>query len=276
MSAAASHAPGGARRRFAGSAVLFCGAILLTAVRFVLPAGAGIEPVTFPLVERNGSGVAGTVTLESVDGVTWFGIGVTGPDTNYLPIIRIGTCEAFASDAATPLALVTLGDTVSTAIDIPIERLQAGRYVVDLHVAGGSYDELLDPETSVACGTIPASTDATVPGDGAGAGAGTSAASDESVDPRMPADGSDPIQTPDAGVGPIQSERDWLMVTGALLGLASFTLAVTGLRAERNASDNRLAYVPVRAAAVSGASPRGSLVAHRAPRIRRLTRGLTR
>ena len=269
---------GRARRRFAGSAILLSCAITLAGARFVLPAGAGTEPISFPLEERNGSGVGGSVALEAADGVTWFSVSVTGPDTNYLPILRAGSCEAFDDESATPLALVTLGEPVATAIDVPIERLTGGGYVVDLHVAGGSYEELLDPATSVACGAIPASPEveeaagsdepAGETGEdepaGVESGAGAEPDAGDGAAGGSTSDGRDQLQPPDAGVGPIQSDRDWMMVTAALLGVASFVLAVNAMRIDR-----RPAF------ASSDCQSTGPFVARRAHRVRGLTRGLS-
>jgi hypothetical protein len=276
-----------ARRRFAGSVALLFGAITLAGARFVLPAGAGTEPVSFPLVERNDSGVSGNVVLEVADGVTWFTVDVTGPDTNYLPILRVGTCEAFENDTATPLALVALGDPVATAIDIPIERLTSGGYMVDLHVADGSYEELLDPATSVACGAIPESSEVVQSGNaeepdgnidesesagGVESGAGGEPDAGDGAVGGSTSGGLDELQQPDAGVGPIQSDRDWMMVIAALLGVASFVLAVKGLRVERRATYAMPAYASVHA---SIPTTGGSIVAHRAHRVRGFTRGLS-
>lgn len=197
------------RQRLIGAAVLLALALALSTARFYLPVVAGSDSATIRLKERNRSGVTGRATLEAAGEAVWVRITVKGPDRDYLPYLRSGTCTDVRQAVAIPLSLARPGAPGATAIDLPLDELRSGDYVIDVHDAASDADTLFDPGSSVACGIV---------GTTASATAGS-------------AEGG--VQPPITGVGPIESGWDWTMVAAAGLGLVSFVLAVAGLREQR-------------------------------------------
>jgi hypothetical protein len=92
-------------------------------------------------------------------------------------------------------------------VDIPLETLRTRPYVIDLHALEGSIETLLDPSTSVSCGVVGTSQDED---EGSGETSG--------------------VNPPIAGIGPIDSSREWMLVAAGALCLASLTLTVTSIR----------------------------------------------
>jgi hypothetical protein len=200
-----------ARRLFVGAAVLLGLAVVLTGARFYLPVMADATSVTVRLKERNQSGVSGRARLEAADGVTWIRISVNGPDLEYLPYLHHGTCKEYREALAIPLSLVAPNRPGETAIDIPLDELLSGGYVIDLHTVDLDVETLFDPATSVACGVV-GKPKAPPPAGGT----------------------TEEVQPPITGVGPIQGGRDWAMLTAAALGAASFLFAMAGMREQRH------------------------------------------
>ncbi len=160
-------------------------------------AASGDDPtVEFALFTRNDSGIAGVARLAPSETDTRIEILVDGPDAEYLPYLHRGSCDEYTADVSIPLAVVRPGSTVNTTVDLSVSELTTGEYVIDLHVARGSLESLMDPATSVACGVI---------------------ALDEAKD--------GPLQTPVAGIGPFDSDSaNWFAVgltgLGVLFGFA--------------------------------------------------------
>jgi hypothetical protein len=192
------------RRRLRGAALLMVLAIVAGGTRFILPAGAQAEPVIVSLHERNDSGVAGEAELTATDGATWVRIFVEGGDESLIAYLHRGDCTAFNDRPAIPLALTTPGTQSATAVDVPLDDLLAGEYLIDLHAAGGDFASLLDPATSVACGEI----------------------GDRGETPGAVATTAPPV----TGIGPIHDGRDWMVVIASILAMLSLGLAFTCLR----------------------------------------------
>jgi hypothetical protein len=171
----------------------------------VLPGRAQAGPVSVRILERDHSGVSGKATLDAADGAVWVKIQVRGAKRDYLPYLHRGTCDAYRETPAIPLSLVAPGHTSETAIDLPLEELDSGDYVIDLHAADGDIASLLDPATSVACGVIGAKTAATPTGEAAGS-----------------------THPPSTGVGPLESGHGRLLTLMGALCLSSLILACLG------------------------------------------------
>ena len=161
--------------------------LLLTAIPLVVaPISAatlqGAPPsVTVQLNEVDDSNVSGTVTLTAQGGQTNVDMRLTGAGVqgDHPTHIHTGTCENFDPNPLYPLETVILqpvdntGRSVST-VDVPLEQLQSGEYVILVHL---SRDALT---TYLVCGEIPQTgaaapaggTVAAVPDAGSGAGEG--------------------------------------------------------------------------------------------------------
>jgi hypothetical protein len=179
-------------------------ALITGGTRFLLPAGAQADPTTVELAARNDSGVSGAAQLEATEGATWIRISVEGGRGDLIAYLRRGDCRAYLEQPAIPLALTTPGVESKTAVDVPLEELVAGGYLIALHAADGDLATLLDPEASAACGEI------------SGADEEPSAAA--------------AMQPPVTGIGPMQSGRDWMLMVASTLAMVSLGLAVTCLR----------------------------------------------
>jgi hypothetical protein len=196
------------RRRLAAAMVSMLLAIVTGAAHLILPVSAQSEPVTIELAERNDSGVSGEAGLVAADGATWVHISVDGASDNYLPYLHRGTCSAYFDAPAIPLALTATGVQSKTAVDLPLDELESGSYVIDLHIVVGDLEDLLDPKSSVACGAIGAEE----------GGVGGSTAT---------------TQPPVTGIGPLQTGRDWTLAVAFAMAILSFVLALTCLRERR-------------------------------------------
>lgn len=199
------HWDGGRVRRRGSGLIALAGVMFALALVFSMggsfgsavdAANSDIQLLEIELLERNESGISGLVTITSSNPETRIEIEVRGAVADYLPYLHLGTCDEYAAGGSIPLAVTQPGEPVSTTVDLPIEELAAGTYVVDLHIARGSLESLMDPSTSVACGAI-------VTGDPAGA----------------------TVQPPITGIGPFDGDNvNWLVVTltgfGVLFGFA--------------------------------------------------------
>jgi len=160
------------------------------------------QPVEFDLLPRNGSGISATARLTPSESDTRIEIVVNGPDAEYLPYLHRGTCDEYSSDVSIPLAVVRPGSTVNTTVDLSVSQLTAGGFLIDLHIARGSLESLMDPATSVSCGLL---------------------AIDGSSD--------EPLQTPVAGIGPFDSSSvNWV---AAVLTVLAVLFGFAGLLARR-------------------------------------------
>jgi hypothetical protein len=177
-------------------------------------ADAADKRASVRLPSTNGSTVRGRATVAQLDGLTTIAVSVAGGgDASYLPYVHRGTCTAYKEQPAIPLAIATSEAPSQTTVDIAIETLLNGEYVVDLHVAEGSIASLTDPTTSVACGVLQAA----------------SAATPTAVATQPPV-----AEAPVAGVGPL-SDGQTAGVLVALAGVIAIGCMMTGLRLRRPA-----------------------------------------
>lgn len=132
------------------TAGLFVAALALGGERTTVAA----EPLVVRLKTTHDAGVAARAVLSPADDLTTIRITISRGDDTYLPYVRRGSCAAYADQPRIPLALASADQPSATLVDLPYDELAAGGYVLDLHVATGTFDELLDPSTSVACGAI--------------------------------------------------------------------------------------------------------------------------
>jgi hypothetical protein len=125
-------------------------AALLLSVATVWAAGN----VTVKMKSQRHSGVSATATLAEKDGATVVAVRVNGKSgVTYFPDIRRGTCALAAQSPEIPLALVTTSQPAETVLDVPLNQLTAGSYVVMLHPSDGTLASLA-PDAAVACGQI--------------------------------------------------------------------------------------------------------------------------
>lgn len=170
-------------------------------------AQSGRAPLAVRLAPTHGSGVAARALLTPADDLTSIRISLSRGSGTYLPSLLRGTCGAYAGRSAVPLSTLAAGSPSKTLVDLPFAVLTAGDYVLDLHVAGGTVDDLFNPATSVACGVIGASAAAPSP-------------------TAVPA-----VVAPVAGVGPIDGGGGaW---TVAAVGSLATAFLVAGLRLHR-------------------------------------------
>ena len=200
----------GRGRRFAFAAMFFAAAMLIAVneprMPFVSDASAQDDAIVVRIFERNGSDVSAQATLSASDLDTKVVVSIIAGDGSYLPYLHRGTCFAFNESVSVPLSLVTTGNPSETTVDLNLENLSAGDIVIDLHVAEGTLESLMDPATSVACGTISAA----------------ETSSDREV-----------VQGPVAGIGPFDLEEPWSGTTILVLLCAGMAAALGGVKIGR-------------------------------------------
>jgi hypothetical protein len=174
----------------------------------VLAAQANPDSISIELEERNDSEVSGVALIQRSDAESRIEVAIDGPAGQYLPYLHRGTCEAFIEGSSIPLAVVLPETPVGVTVDLTFEELVNGEFVIDLHVARGTLDSLMDPATSVACGTIQES------------------------------NGSETLQPPVAGIGPIGDDQAiWATVGFTVLGLMSASAGILIRRSPRPVSE---------------------------------------
>jgi hypothetical protein len=171
------------------------------------------DHVTIRLRETGDTGISGKATLRTGDGVTRIGIRLTGTDDAYPAHLHQGTCKEFEAMPKFPLADAEPGKTTRTVLDVPLEELLAGGYVINIHQPAMDLDSLLDPASVVACGEV-AVTTASMTGTG-----GT--------------DAGESIQPPVTGVGPAIPASPFGVLSIGLTALA-FVLAGAGVALRRS------------------------------------------
>jgi hypothetical protein len=148
----------GGRRWMIWSSLFFFGAIVLAVQRPIVPLVSGAqaddETMIVDLAERNGSGVTAQAELARSDAETRIRVSVLIGDGTFLPFLHRGTCAEYGAMDAVPLSLVAPEAPSETTVDLDVTTLTSGTYVIDLHVANGNLEMLMDPETGVACGVI--------------------------------------------------------------------------------------------------------------------------
>lgn len=201
-------------RWFVAAAAMMLAALAIGTMSGITSRGAAAaeDKVFIKLKETHDSGVTATVKLTTEDGATLVRIYVKGADQQYLPYVRRGTCTEYKEIQGIPLSLASPARSTTTTIDIPIDDLRSGDYLIDLHVAAGNLESLNDPKSSVACGLIAA------------------------VDPEpTPVDEVATVtEPPVAGVGGFTGGAWVFGAAATMLGL-SMLFAVTGLFQRRTA-----------------------------------------
>ncbi len=170
------------------------------------------DHLTIRLRDAGDTGVSGKATLRTGDGVTTVGLRLTGAEDAYPAHLHEGTCDEFEAMPGFPLADAEPGRTTRTVLDIPLEELLAGGYVINIHHPAMDLDSLLDPDSVVACGAIviaPVST----------AGTGGTAA-------------GEPIQPPVTGVGSVIAD-DYFGVPSIVLSAVAIALTAAGVALRR-------------------------------------------
>jgi len=181
--------------------------------------------VTVELIEVDGSGVSGVAILTpegdqiQVD-MTLEGPGLVG---NHPTHIHTGTCTNFDPNPLYPLETVLLepvsaeGRSVST-VDVPLEQLQRGDYVILVH---------LSPEaltTYLVCGEIPEA--------GAGGETATGETTPAAVGGQAAATPASVGGVPGSGTG-VAADRPGTFAVVAALGMVAGVLLTAGLRIRR-------------------------------------------
>jgi hypothetical protein len=75
-------------------------------------------------------------------------------EATYLPHLHEGTCTDYDGIPILPLAESTPGQRSRAVVDIPLEELLAGNYLIDVHPATTEADSLFDPDSAVVCGEL--------------------------------------------------------------------------------------------------------------------------
>lgn len=170
------------------------------------------DHLTIRLRDVGDTGVSGKATLRTGDGVTTVGIRLTGAEDAYPAHLHEGICDEYEAMPRFPLADAEPGRTTRTVLDVPLDELLAGDYVINIHQPAMDLESLLDPASVVACGEIvipPMTTTGT---------GGT--------------DSGEPVQPPVTGVGSaIPDGSIGLLMVG--LGALAIALATAGVAARR-------------------------------------------
>ena len=116
--------------------------------------GAGASHLTIQLHELNGSGVTGKATLRANGGLTKIGIRLNGDASAYPTHLHEGTCDEFEAMPGAPLADTTPGTTSRTVVELPLDDLLTGSWVIIVHHPEEHIGGLLDPASVIACGEI--------------------------------------------------------------------------------------------------------------------------
>jgi hypothetical protein len=116
------------------------------------PAGT----IVIPLQALNGSNQTGSATLTPAGQKTNVVIAINGatPDSVEPAHIHPGTCAKLNPKPSYPLNSVT-GGSSSTTLNVPLSSLQTGGFAINVH------QSMTNISTYVACGNIPAATNAT-------------------------------------------------------------------------------------------------------------------
>jgi hypothetical protein len=117
-------------------------------------AASAPDHVTIRLRPIGDFGVSGKATLRVRDGVTSVNIRLSGYDNAYPAHIYEGSCQEFEAMPSVPLADAVPRHTTRTIIDLPLDRVLAGHYVINVHLPATDLETLLDPARVVTCGEI--------------------------------------------------------------------------------------------------------------------------
>lgn len=156
------------------------------------------------LESSNGSGIAGEARLTGFGNQTVISIMLSdGSDEVYFPHLHEGTCDDYDGIPIVPLAETTHGKRTRATVDLTLDELLSGRYLIDAHPSMGSAESLFDPDSAVVCGEIP---QANLVDDNEAASsdqqADQQAEEPEQVNPDETSSDETLSQFPDAGIGP--------------------------------------------------------------------------
>ena len=110
---------------------------------------------TATLTEKNDSGVSGTATLVAQDATTMVTITLEGPNPGSYPAhLHLGTCDDIDPSPTYPLTNPEVGGTTTTQVELTLDELLSKSYVIIVHIQSGDLNELLNPNSYIACGEI--------------------------------------------------------------------------------------------------------------------------
>lgn len=184
---------------------LVTGLVFALSLALVGGVGAQANSVTVTLNTQNNSGVSGTATLTDMNGQTQVVVNVTGePAGGSEPEhIHVGSCPTVGA-VKYPLANVVNG-TATTMVNVKLADLQTGGFAINLHKSAAQAG------VYIACGDIPAATNAS------NAGATTAATAST-----MTASAVTPSAAPATGGGGMATMEGLLALVVVLAGGAVF------------------------------------------------------
>lgn len=114
----------------------------------------GGRHVTIQIRDIADSGVSGKATLRENGDVTTVNIRVNGDASAYPTHLHEGSCDDFEAMPGAPLADSVPGATSRTVVEMSLDDLLAGSWVVNIHHPDEHLGSLLDPSSVIACGEI--------------------------------------------------------------------------------------------------------------------------
>jgi hypothetical protein len=156
--------------------------------------------LTIQIRDHSDSGVSGKATLRENGGMTMVNVRMDGDATAYPTHLHEGTCNDFEAMPGVPLADSVPGLTSRTLVEMSLDDLLAGSWVINVHHPEQQLESLLDPASVIACGEI----------------TGTPTQDEESSD----GDLSGQVKSPNTGVGSTIARHSSTRVTIALSVIA--------------------------------------------------------
>ena len=99
--------------------------------------------ITIEFIELNDSGVTGTATLFASGGTTVVEIDLDGTGEDHPAHIHQGTCDDIQPEPEDNLENVGEEGTSTSVVDVPLDELVDGDYVIDLHLAANQLGTLI-------------------------------------------------------------------------------------------------------------------------------------
>jgi hypothetical protein len=198
-------------------------------VAFTLATIFGVNLVTARDAQRSFS-----ARLEATDGASTWGrvklidsgdqsrvvVAIHGDVTGqFVAHMHKGTCGEYSGEPAFPLAVFDSSDRSRTTVAASVDALIRDGYLVDIHPLSDEASEILDPATAIVCGSL------------------ANARPDEAV-----GGGSD-IQSPNTGIGPIDTQYSGTMLVPILAAVA-VALAATRVVLTRKPKPEIAIYHP--------------------------------
>lgn len=160
----------------------------------------GGRHITIQIRDVTNSGVTGKATLRENGAVTTVNIRLNGDASAYPTHLHEGSCDDFEAMPGAPLADSVPGTTSRTVVEMSLNDLLSGSWVVNIHHPDEHLGSLLDPSSVIACGEI----------------TGTPTQDNDSEE----VDLSEPIKTPNTGVGSTIARHSSATLTIVLTVLA--------------------------------------------------------